>query len=285
MALAVARGRRRDRFGRLGLEFDDIPAEEAVAWSTSSRRQCARASTAARWRSTKRWPRPPTRCSSATTKAPGRNARDRACRCVARCARPRRRIDRLARRRGRCARLLAALCAVRAGIGPDTAWMLLVNDGARDGMLLARLAGLSRPAAAAMVAAFAEPLLWGEPGRRSAGSTRRAGRCRAARRWWRLPEPIATARRNGRRRWPADQLSRPDPAASTATAACRRRPALERLQVDAGCASAGRSPCRRWRRWRAPPRRWAFLVARADCRRQQPRPRPVRPGRAAGRRG
>ena len=30
MALAVARGRRRDRFGRLGIEFDDVPAEEAV---------------------------------------------------------------------------------------------------------------------------------------------------------------------------------------------------------------------------------------------------------------
>ncbi|MDQ3144990.1 MAG: hypothetical protein M3Q57_08980, partial [Pseudomonadota bacterium] len=30
MGLAVARGRRRDRFGRLGIEFDDVPAEEAV---------------------------------------------------------------------------------------------------------------------------------------------------------------------------------------------------------------------------------------------------------------
>ena len=31
MALTVARGRRRDRFGRLGIEFDDLLAEEAVS--------------------------------------------------------------------------------------------------------------------------------------------------------------------------------------------------------------------------------------------------------------
>ncbi len=84
--------------------------------------------------------------------------------------------------------MLAALCAVRAGIAPDTAWMLLVNDGARDAMLLARLAGLGRPAAAAMVAALAEPLLWGDEGAAIACFDMPAATAiDAARRWWGLP--------------------------------------------------------------------------------------------------
>ena len=86
------------------------------------------------------------------------------------------------------AALLAALCAVRAGIAPETAWMLLVNDGARDAMLLARLAGVARPAAAGLVAALAEPLVWGDPGEAIACFDRPAAPdIDAARRWWRLP--------------------------------------------------------------------------------------------------
>ena len=86
------------------------------------------------------------------------------------------------------AALLAALCAVRAAIAPDTGWMLLVNDGARDAMLLARLAGLGRPAAAAMVAALAEPLSWGEPAQAIACFDQPTeADIDAARRWWRLP--------------------------------------------------------------------------------------------------
>jgi hypothetical protein len=86
------------------------------------------------------------------------------------------------------AALLASLCAVRARIAPETAWMLLVNDGARDAMLLARLASVARPAAAAMVAALAEPLLWGEPAEAIACFDAPAGvDVDAARRWWRLP--------------------------------------------------------------------------------------------------
>ena len=66
--------------------------------------------------------------------------------------------------------------------------MLLVNDGARDAMLLARLAGLGRPAAAAMVAALAEPLLWGEPGEAIARfDAPTPADIDAARRWWGLP--------------------------------------------------------------------------------------------------
>jgi hypothetical protein len=86
------------------------------------------------------------------------------------------------------AALLAALCAVRGGIAQETAWMLLVDDGAHDAMLLARLAGVSRPAAAALIAALAEPLLWGEPGAAIACFDEPAdAEIDAAARWWRLP--------------------------------------------------------------------------------------------------
>ena len=86
------------------------------------------------------------------------------------------------------AALLAASCAVRAGIASETAWMLLVDDGASDAMLLARLAGLARPAAASLVATLGEPLAWGDPGD-AIGCFDRAAQADvdAARRWWRLP--------------------------------------------------------------------------------------------------
>ena len=67
--------------------------------------------------------------------------------------------------------------------------MLLVNDGARDAMLLARLAGLERSAAAALVASLGEPLLWGDASEAIAWfDAPTAAEVEAARRWWRLPE-------------------------------------------------------------------------------------------------
>jgi hypothetical protein len=188
MALAVARGRRRDRFGRLGLEFDDVPADEAL---------CLVHLVAAAMRSG----------IEGTSVAIDEALADAGERLLERHDEERRvEMHALALARALTeargeddelvgalaaegdAALLASLCAVRAGIAPETAWMLLVNDGARDAMLLARLAGVARPAAAAMVAALAEPLLWGEPAEAIACFDAPAGvDVDAARRWWRLP--------------------------------------------------------------------------------------------------
>jgi Uncharacterised protein conserved in bacteria (DUF2336) len=188
MGLAVARGRRRDRFGRLGLEYDDVPPEEAgplVHLVAAALRSGLTGSALA---------------IDEALAAAAKQLIDR--------HDPHRRVEAFTLTLAQAlfdvrggddalvtalagegdAALLAACCAVRAEISLDTAWTLLVNDDARDAMVLARLASLPRPAAAAIVAAFAEPLLWGEPG----GAIRwfdqpAEPEIEAARRWWRLP--------------------------------------------------------------------------------------------------
>jgi hypothetical protein len=188
MALAVARGRRRDRFGRLGLEFDDVPAEEA---------QCLVHLVAAAMRAGIAGPG--VEIDEALADAAerlldrhdeGRRVEMHALALAQALTDARGEDDSMigALAAEGDAALLASLCAVRAGIAPETAWMLLVNDGARDAMLLARLASVARPAAAAMVAALAEPLLWGEPAEAIACFDAPASvDIDAARRWWRLP--------------------------------------------------------------------------------------------------
>ena len=188
MALAVARGRRRDRFGRLGLEYDDVPHDEAHCLAhlvAAAMRTGISGSSVA--------------IDEALANAAERlfDRHDDQRRVEARALALAESLDAA---RGADddmitalaaegdAALLAALCAVRAGIAPETAWMLLVNDGARDAMLLARLAGVARPAAAGLVAALAEPLVWGDPGEAIACFDRPAAPdIDAARRWWRLP--------------------------------------------------------------------------------------------------
>lgn len=188
MALAVARGRRRDRFGRLGLEYDDVPSDEAQSLvhlvAAAMRKGMSGTSVAI-----------DEALADAAERVLDRHDEERRVEMRALTL-----AEALFEARGADddliaalaaegdAALLAALCAVRAGIAPETAWMLLVNDGARDAMLLARLAGLERPAAAAMVAALAEPLLWGDPGDAIACfDLPAAPDIDAARRWWRLP--------------------------------------------------------------------------------------------------
>ncbi len=194
MALAVARGRRRDRFGRLGLEFDDVPQEEARGLAhlvaAAIRKGVAGPSVA---------------IDEVLAEAAERllHRHDEARRVEMRALSL---AEALVVARGSDdqviaalaaegdAALLSALCAVRAEFAPETAWMLLVNEGAHDAMLLARLAGLGRPAAAAMVAALAEPLAWGEPGEAIACfDTLAASEVEEARRWWRLPPAYRTA--------------------------------------------------------------------------------------------
>jgi hypothetical protein len=188
MALAVARGRRRDRFGRLGLEFDDLSAPEAqsLVHLVAATMRGALAS-------------PSVAIDECIAEAAARllDRHDASRRVESRAlalaqalidARGNDDVLIAALAAEGDAALLASLCAVRADIAPETAWLLLVNDGARDAMLLARLAGLGRPAAAAMVAALAEPLLWGEPGSAIGWFDRPdAADIDAARRWWRLP--------------------------------------------------------------------------------------------------
>ena len=204
MALAVARGRRRDRFGRLGIEFDDVAAEEAVCLVhlvAGAMRKGVEGEVVA---IDEAFADAATRLLARHDE--GRRVEMRAAMLAAALVDVRGRDDELLARlaaEGDSA-LLAALCAVRAGIDPDTGWMLLVNDGARDAMLLARLAGLERTAAAALVAALAEPLLWGEAGEAIGWfDAPTAAEVETARRWWRLPQGYRDGlrmveRRNGK---------------------------------------------------------------------------------------
>ncbi len=194
MALAVARGRRRDRFGRLTIEYDDVDSDDALALA----HHIAAAMRAA---------------------IPGASVgsdRELAAAAVEIAARhdPRRRIDGsavdlataldaagsaddslIAALAGEGdAALLVALCAVRAGIASDTAWTLLVT-GADSAMTLARLARVDRATAAAMVAALGEPLMWGDPGEAiERFDALDDDAVDAVRGWWQLPSAYRAAR-------------------------------------------------------------------------------------------
>lgn len=142
MALAVARGRRRDRFGRQGLEFDDLPAEEASALV-----HCVAAAVRAQMA-------PSVAVDEACAKAASHlierhdhqrqvDTRTFALAEALNVARgPDDEVVAILAVEGDSA-MLAAVCAVRAGIAPESAWLLLINDGPCGAMLLARMAGLA----------------------------------------------------------------------------------------------------------------------------------------------
>ncbi len=189
MALALARGRRRDRFARLKSEFDDLPAEEAVALvsavaaalglglndesdqqiSTASRQLLAAHDEGRRLEER-------VEMLARALEASGRAGDD----MIRECA-----------RHGDCA-LLAALLARRAGMAHGEAWELFASG---EPMILARLAGCDRATAAQIVAAF-EPTARGDS---AEGSIERFDaleddEVEARRRWLRLDGQYRAAR-------------------------------------------------------------------------------------------
>lgn len=151
MALALARGRRRDRFGRMSVEFDDVAAEDAVALVYA---------VAAGIRDAMSDDVDEALGSSAMALLARHDEGRRLEAAVAALARvlegQGRADDELVRRLAEDgdAALLAGLLARRAGIDQLDAWNCFTGG---DAMLLARLAGCDRTTAAQMLAAF-EPM-------------------------------------------------------------------------------------------------------------------------------
>lgn len=164
MALILARGRRRDRFGRLLLDFDDLPAEAAVALvnavAASLRPNLV--------------PLDPTGADRALQAAAATvlARHDEGLRLDAHVAVLARALDVTGRlddsllnsaaNEGEIA-LVAHSLARRAGIASDEAWdLLIVPEPARLARLL-RMAACPRPVAAAMLAGLGKLLGVGDP--------------------------------------------------------------------------------------------------------------------------
>jgi hypothetical protein len=151
MALTLARGRRRDRFGRLGAEYDDLAAEDAVAMvhAVAAALRLGLGDEADQ----------PLRTATQALLARHDEGR-RLAAAVAALARALESVDRGGDDMIRTlaqdgdAALLAGLLARRAGIDQGDAWQLFTGG---DAMLLARLAGCDRSTAAQILAAF-EPM-------------------------------------------------------------------------------------------------------------------------------
>ena len=151
MALALARGRRRDRFGRLSVEFDDLDAEDAVALVHA---------VAAGLRDAMPEEADEALGSAAQALLARHDEGRRLEAAVAALARvldgQNRADDDLVRRLAEDgdAALLVGLLARRAGIDQLDAWNFFTGG---EAMMLVRLAGCDRTTAAQMLAAF-EPM-------------------------------------------------------------------------------------------------------------------------------
>lgn len=152
MALALARGRRRDRFARLGAEFDDLLAEDAVALAY------AVAAAILDGLEEEEAEQPLILAAQALLARHDEGRRLEA--SVAALARALEAagladdamVEKLANSRD--AALLVGLLSRRAGIDLADGWSLFTGG---DAMLLARLAGCERSTAAQILAAF-EPM-------------------------------------------------------------------------------------------------------------------------------
>lgn len=189
MALTLARGRRQDKFERLGAEFDDVAAEDAVALvyavaaalrhglaedadealAAASQALLARHDEGRRLEAT-------VAALARALESSGRGDDS----MVAKLA------------QDGDAALLAGLLARRAGIDPDCAWQMFTSG---EAMTLARLAGCERAAAAQILAAF-EPMSGAHSAERFIDRFDRidGAAVEERRRWLRLDPHYRTAR-------------------------------------------------------------------------------------------
>jgi hypothetical protein len=189
MALTLARGRRRDRFARLGLEFDDLSAEDAVA--------VVHATAAALRESLDDDADLPLAQSAAgflSRHDEGRRL-DAAVASLARVldASGRAGDDTVVRLANEGeAPLLVALLSRRAGVDLVDGWSLFSGGQA---MMLARMAGCARTTAAQILVAF-EALLAGSAPEGAIGEFEQIeeGRVERCRQWMRLDPHYRAAR-------------------------------------------------------------------------------------------
>lgn len=150
MAMTLARGRRRDKFGRLGAEFDDLAAEDAV---------CLVQAVAAGLSQLDEGSDQPLGTAVQILLArhdEGRRLEAHVAALARALEASGRAGDEILRKLAQDgdAALLVGLLARRSGIDHDEAWRLFSGG---DAMLLARLAGCERATAAQILAAF-EPM-------------------------------------------------------------------------------------------------------------------------------
>lgn len=188
MALTVARGRRRDRFGRLGIEFDDLPDVEAIAVvnlvaaairagmgeSGAVHDQAIAAAAEALIARHDTGNRLEARVGELAV-------------ALAEAGRGEGEFPALLAEAGEMA-LLSELLSVQAGISPDSGWRMMVEQGAYCAMMLARLAGLDRQSAARILVAAGDRLGMSDPAEAIGEFDRiEVSELEAQRRWLRLP--------------------------------------------------------------------------------------------------
>lgn len=196
MALILARGRRRDRFGQMRVEFDDLPAEVAVALVHA-------VSAALRRRLLVTLDQPTADRQLTAAAAALLNRHDEQRRLEALTATLVRLLDEggqldddllcAAAEEGEIALVVQALARRAAIPGDDAADLLLGGDGARLMMLL-RMAGVSREFAARLLAGPGDLLGMSDPGREIGRFDKlRPEEVESAREWLRLDPAYRSA--------------------------------------------------------------------------------------------